>query len=630
MAYLLMFLAIITLVIAHYFKIFRMRKFIEIYEKPNDKVLIQALSLSYIINFIFPFKVIGELARSWYQGRKMRNGVSFGLATVIVDRLLDILVVAFIFLLFYIIGFRNEVITSSIIFYLILIVGITLFLILMLKSNIKKYVKIIIMKFACIFNERIELRILKVSWFVISSFKDLIEQISKRIIVLYTFLAWGFYLLSYVIFALALCKFGHNSSVVDVFISLFSSNNLITSTGKIALDSTLMISYSFISTAILFLTSYLVKSKKNVKKEYFELLPQINYSDKLMFLEGYFSGKSQAYFNTYIKINRNISIIKDYSAGSNATTMLCMKDKKMFFRKYSIGEDSEKLYAQIKWIKDHQKNIPLTEIVNEKKESNYCLYDMPYNSSAVGCFNYIHTVPIADGWKVIEKALNSIHKNLHSLNVRKADKETIHKYISSKVTKNLEKVKNAKYIKPLLKYDNLIINGKKYHNLSYFESYLTEKFLTDIFKNDTYSDIHGDFTIENIIALPKTKSFYIIDPNTGNLHDSPCLDYAKLLQSLHGGYEFFMNTKTISINGNEITYMAAKSLVYNEVYNCYDQYLVKKFNKETVRSIYFHEVIHWLRLLPYKIEKNGVRSVLFYCGLVIVLNDIVERFGDKK
>ena len=62
-----------------------------------------------------------------------------------------------------------------------------------------------------------------------------------------------------------------------------------------------------------------------------------------------------------------------------------------------------------------------------------------------------------------------------------------------------------------------------------------------------YSDIHGDLTIENLICRresEKEKDYYIIDPNTGNVHDSPNLDYSKLLQSLHGGYEFLMNTKT--------------------------------------------------------------------------------------
>ena len=52
----------------------------------------------------------------------------------------------------------------------------------------------------------------------------------------------------------------------------------------------------------------------------------------------------------FIKINQGVSIIRDFSAGSNATTMLCMDEKKTFFRKYAFvftGESGNTLaFAQ--------------------------------------------------------------------------------------------------------------------------------------------------------------------------------------------------------------------------------------------------------------------------------------------
>ena len=42
-----------------------------------------------------------------------------------------------------------------------------------------------------------------------------------------------------------------------------------------------------------------------------------------------------------MKVNQGISIIRDFSAGSNATTMLCMDDEKTFFRKYAFEEDGK-------------------------------------------------------------------------------------------------------------------------------------------------------------------------------------------------------------------------------------------------------------------------------------------------
>lgn len=48
-----------------------------------------------------------------------------------------------------------------------------------------------------------------------------------------------------------------------------------------------------------------------------------------------------------------------------------------------------------------------------------------------------------------------------------------------------------------------------------------------------------------------------------------------------------------------------------------------------MRSIYFHEIIHWLRLMPYKIEKTGKRALIFYAGLLMLLKDIIETYGDS-
>lgn len=50
-------------------------------------------------------------------------------------------------------------------------------------------------------------------------------------------------------------------------------------------------------------------------------------------------------------------------------------------------------------------------------------------------------------------------------------------------------------------------------------------------------------------------SILLIDPNTGNIHESPLLDYAKLLQSIHGGYEFLMSVKNVSVEDNNINFI---------------------------------------------------------------------------
>jgi hypothetical protein len=108
------------------------------------------------------------------------------------------------------------------------------------------------------------------------------------------------------------------------------------------------------------------------------------------------------------------------------------------------------------------------------------------------------------------------------------------------------------------------------------------------------------------------------------------MDYGNLLQSLHGGYEFLMKTKNVEITKNNINFLYTKSLAYEELVKCYKQFLNDKFSIEKVKSIFFHEIIHWLRLMPYKINKNGKRAVIFYAGLIVVLNEVIEMFEENS
>ena len=144
-------------------------------------------------------------------------------------------------------------------------------------------------------------------------------------------------------------------------------------------------------------------------------------------------------------------------------------------------------------------------------------------------------------------------------------------------------------------------------------------------------EIHGDLTIENIIGeRAEERTFYFIDPNTGKLHEGKALDYAKLLQSLHGGYEFLMAVSNYEIKGNEIRFFATRSMIYEQIYKKFDSYLRSIMTPEEVRSVYFHEVIHFLRLLPYKIQKDGKKAGVFYAQMIIILHDILEMFGGEQ
>ena len=635
----MLIIAIVLVCLAHFIRTLRWELFVKTYEKPNTKNLLQSLSIGYFINSFIPFKA-GDLVRAWISGRKMKNGRGFALATVIVDRYLDILVVGILFAIFSAFNLDSA---DSVWFYMFLAVGVLA--VTLLVYILRGYVKKILKNIAGIFNARIEIRLLRFFWSLIWSFKDIFKKISKTQLLLETLGMWILYLTSYYCFAAFLSHQGSNMNWLDVFYMLFTKNSIhVGSLGAITVTQGMLNTqmiwtgiYLFAPIVILFVISLCLKSKNDgsvdSEESYLNLIPQLDEDERRNFLETYFSNERREYIESYLKINQNILIIRDYSAGSNATTMLCMNNGKNFFRKYAFGADGDKLYQQIEWLQRFKDIIPLPDIMQYQKKDNFCYYDMPYDSQAVGLFDYAHSMPKENAWKFIKKATECLENSLYKVNQRPADKATIDEYIKSKVNKNLDKIMNAKYLKRLMEYDEIIINGRSFHNLPYYLPYLSEEHLYDIFKNDTYSEIHGDLTIENIICTRNADGdddFYIIDPNTGNVHDSSNLDYGKLLQSIHGGYEFLMATKNVSIEKNRINFVFTKSEAYTYLYDMLDKYMRENFEEERVKSIYYHEIIHWLRLMPYKIEKNGKRVLLFYAGMLMVMNDVINNFEEEK
>lgn len=632
--------AVVFITIAHFLRVVRWELFISVYEKPNRRQLLKAISWGYLLNYFLPFK-LGDLVRAHIAGRNMKSGRALGYSTVIVDRFLDIICVGFIFLVLALNKIGGSVSFEMASAYIA--IAVVLLVLAVIVFSFRLYFKKIVKAVAQIFNHKIESYILQFSWAIIWNFKDIANKISKRKLIVHTIEIWGFYLLSYYMFARFLSFVGSLTSWFDVFIMLFTQNGLKESTGSIVVGSNILNGYALylsvymiVPLVFIMILSWaypnVVDNMEN-GEGYLNLLPHLDAEDKLLFLENYFSNNNHEYISNYLKINQGISIIRDMSAGSNATTLLCMDGKNTFYRKYAFGKDADKLYEQILWIKDNENKLPLPKIIRYDKSDSYCFYDMAYSANTVGLFEYVHSVPSDKAFAMIEKVLDSLETSIHAIDVKKADVDTIERYIDEKVVANLQKIKNAKVLKKILQYPSLIINGVECKNLDYYSKYLEKDFLKEIFARDSYSIVHGDLTIENVICTRDEQGkddFYIIDPNTGNVHDSPLLDYAKLLQSLHGGYEFLMATNDVKVTDNQINFLFTKSSTYIELHNRLKEYLSEHFTKEEIISIYFHEIINWLRLMPYKIDNDENRAVLFYTGTLLVIKDVIEMYADEE
>ena len=140
--------------------------------------------------------------------------------------------------------------------------------------------------------------------------------------------------------------------------------------------------------------------------------------------------------------------------------------------------------------------------------------------------------------------------------------------------------------------------------------------------------IHGDLTIENVIVAPQyPDGFYIIDPNPENVFNSPLIDWAKLMQSLHLGYETLNRAMHCTIEGdNTIVVHSMRSHAYSDLYETLLAEFERRHGTEALQEMFFHEIVNYLRLTTYKIRQNRVRGIGFFACTMVILGEYLNRW----
>ena len=632
-------LAIILVLVGHAFRLLRWEQFVRIYERPQRGSMLRGMAGGYAINTILPLH-LGDVFRAVFVGRRMKSGVGFALATVIMDRFLDVWFVALGFGAFALLGQGGVAAQSAARYYLLfaVLLAVALVVVVALRDAIKR----VCLAVCGIFNDTLKLDGMVFCWSLINTFKDL-GRVNLVRLGLNTVLMWAAYLGSYGALAAAMTAGGQPMALVDVFDLLFGR-----STGDLravlpggtlaaapAAVQMLLVAWFLLPLAVMWLATRLPEQVRGAVNQvtaaapegenYLNLLPQADPQDRAVFLSQYFGLQNKAWVNRFLQMNRDITILQDFSAGSNATTMLCMDKQQTFYRKYAFGADGEKLAEQLAWLRAQQDKLPLCEILRAEQDGDCCWYDMTYEPQAVGMFRYLHSNPVEKSAAVLRQVLATLEEKLYRPTALPADPDKIEQYIDKKVDGNLQKLRDARALHELMEAPTLWINGREYKNLNQLAWLFDHDRLRALFAHDPVGTIHGDLTIENIICRTDDKGWYLIDPNTGNLHESPFLDYGKLLQSLHGGYEFMMMTPRVTVQGNHIDFALTRSAAYDALLETLMTDLAGRYPAEQVDSILMHEVVHWLWLMPYKLYRDRKRAAMFYAGLVMVANDAADH-----
>jgi hypothetical protein len=302
--------------------------------------------------------------------------------------------------------------------------------------------------------------------------------------------------------------------------------------------------------------------------------------------------------------------------GSDAVTAVVEVRGALSIRKLATADAGRKLGVQVSWLREHASSLPLPEVLAAESYGERYHYDMPYTLAARDFYDVIHTSPIENSKNVLTEIVDEMTAFHHRHRKKAASQAVVDDYLDRKVQANVREV--LAFARGLVEQE-YSINGEEYR-LSDWDCLLNMDWLRQQVHTLDMSVIHGDLTIENIIVSPRhERRWYLIDPNPVNILDTPLIDWAKLMQSLNLGYEAMSRGGAVTASGNALRLVLARSNAYAELHDHLSTLLCARVGADGMREIAFHELVNYLRLLPYKIRNTPAQGLTFFACTSLLL-----------
>ena len=99
------------------------------------------------------------------------------------------------------------------------------------------------------------------------------------------------------------------------------------------------------------------------------------------------------------------------------------------------------------------------------------------------------------------------------------------------------------------------------------------------------------------------------------------------MQSLHLGYESLNLGVSCRKTESGLVLATMRSHSYAELHAMLEAQILGRFGADGLREVYFHEIVNYLRLTPYKIRQHQMRGLGFFACTTILLERYWERWG---
>jgi hypothetical protein len=249
---------------------------------------------------------------------------------------------------------------------------------------------------------------------------------------------------------------------------------------------------------------------------------------------------------------------------------------------------------------------------------------MPYLLSARDFYDVIHTAQPAVSRRLLHEVVDDV-RCFHEREARgAASDDVVDAYLEAKVRANARRCLEFARVAVAEEY---AINADAYA-LADWDRLLDLGWLRAQVRSRATATVHGDLTIENIIVCPeRPKGWYLIDPNSDNLFDTPLIDWAKLMQSLNLGYEGLNRASGATAQDGAIRVAFTRSSAYAELHAGLEARLRGELGEDVLTEVAFHELVNYLRLTPYKMRHSPQQGLTFFACTSVLLRRYLERVG---
>ena len=608
------------LFVAHALRSFRTLMILGSHHSKCFRFVFLSIILGSLCNLFLPFR-LGELIRLLVLSRSKNISLRKAFSVTALDRIFDILLFAILFVFIFLFTGKNLTVG-------IYLVSLCLFVIFCLMAVFLKFPSVRQKLTYRLHDESkpiYQLVLFGIYWF----FSRLVHCTCSLRFLIITLLMWSCY------FGALLPIIGWERMLNAVISMTNISNLLVADFERIPIDIAIWPLIHMLVVIAGVLLIFLVSCSKNttvrLDKSFLKLLSGTHQA--IFELENLFANKKSFLNNILMRqvdlinlgkrlVRPKERLIHAFRGGSGAVIVgVESQDSVEVIRKYAENQDLQKRlasqYTLVGKLADN--GLPIANGKNLVTTSKHTMYEMTWKRGYLPVPDIALELKNENLDKVTEIVMSAI-ADLCSLSERTEKKYTYVneiKYVENKLQANLVVALNAS--------EKFLPTKKTIDGDLVFSKLMDADWSAKQLSSRRYSLAHGDATLENLIVNLENVDYYWIDPNSTAHYSNLMLDFGKILQSLNYAYDFHeIISHTSDIEITSITNF--KPLLYHHVEEKFLKFVERNYGSEALREAYFHEIIHYSRLLNYKMAISRTLGEKYLKLMETLASRYINRF----